>query len=317
MRKRLIQFVVSVAVLAAASVSAELPASAQSRPVGSVDTYCQAFRNEIDNRSVVLNLDEVATPLSRGFAAIDDLRVGVTRVLANAPDAIAPLYRLSLGSLGSMRIAWKVLKTARNESRKSNARIAFSNTQAAFGEQASQLRAHVAGVCGAEAQARAVGAESTPASVPTLPSPTIAPVAAPVPTPAPSGNAATWLAMVNQARSQARSCGGTAFAAAPPLVWDARMEDAARVQSTYQDRISTMTHTGDGGSNAGQRMAASGFNWSRWGENVGWNYPDASAMLVGWLNSPGHCTNIMNPEFTHIGWARVGTYDTMDLARPR
>lgn len=132
-----------------------------------------------------------------------------------------------------------------------------------------------------------------------------------------TGDAVAWLAMVNQARSQARSCGATAFAAAPPLTWDARLDEAARVQSSYQDSISTMTHTGAGGSNAGQRMTAAGFIWGTWGENVGWNYPGATAMLQGWINSPGHCVNIMEPAFTHIGWTRVGAYDTMVLGRPR
>ena len=78
-----------------------------------------------------------------------------------------------------------------------------------------------------------------------------------------------------------------------------------------------MTHTGAGGSNAGQRMNAAGFNWNSWAENVGWNYPSANDMLQGWVNSPGHCANIMGPSFTHVGWSRVGTYDTMVLGRQR
>jgi uncharacterized protein YkwD len=123
--------------------------------------------------------------------------------------------------------------------------------------------------------------------------------------------------MVNQVRSQARSCGGVAVAAAPALVWDARLEDAAQVQSSYQQQIRTMTHTGAGGSDGGQRITTAGFTWSAWGENVGWNYPNAAAMLQGWVNSPGHCLNLMEPAFTHLGWARVGAYDTMNLARPR
>ena len=46
---------------------------------------------------------------------------------------------------------------------------------------------------------------------------------------------------------------------------------------------------------------------------------------VGWMNSPGHCANLMNPGFTDIGVACVkggsgntyGTYWTMDLGTPR
>ncbi len=159
---------------------------------------------------------------------------------------------------------------------------------------------------------------TVPVIVATIPATTTTTATTP-PTQAPqaSGNAVTWLAMVNQVRSQPRSCGTQAFSAAPALVWDARLEEAARVQSSYQMQISTMTHTGAGGSDGGQRITAAGFMWNAWGENVGWNYPNATAMLQGWVNSPGHCHNLMDPTFTQLGWSRVGAYDTMDLARER
>jgi uncharacterized protein YkwD len=123
--------------------------------------------------------------------------------------------------------------------------------------------------------------------------------------------------MVNQVRGQARMCGTLSFPAAPPLTWDTRLEEAARVQSSYQLQINTMTHTGAGGSDGGQRITAAGFSWNAWGENVGWNYPTAAAMLQGWVDSPGHCHNLMEPIFTKLGWSRVGAYDTMNLARER
>ena len=125
------------------------------------------------------------------------------------------------------------------------------------------------------------------------------------------------LAMVNLARSQRRTCGGTVYPAAPPLKWDARLEAAARGQSEYQSQIRTMTHDGAGGADMGERITTAGFPWRSVAENVGWNYPNASDMLQGWLASPGHCVNIMRPTLTHVGWARVDAYDTMDLARLR
>lgn len=99
------------------------------------------------------------------------------------------------------------------------------------------------------------------------------------------------------------------------MAWDSRLEEAARGHSAYQAQIGQLTHTGAGGSQAGQRITAAGFNWNYWGENVGWNYPNAASMMQGWLTSPGHCSQIMDPRFTHVGWARVSSYDTMNLAR--
>lgn len=147
------------------------------------------------------------------------------------------------------------------------------------------------------------------------PTPQPAPLPTQTPSPQPTGNATSWLALVNQARAQARSCGGTAFAAAPPIAWDNRLEEAARGHSAYQSQIRQLTHTGSGGSSAGERMTAAGFPWNYWGENIGWNYANATSMMQGWLNSPGHCSQIMSTGFTHVGWARVGAYDTMNLAR--
>ena len=152
--------------------------------------------------------------------------------------------------------------------------------------------------------------QPTPAPQPTAPQTT-----APQTTPQPSGNASSLLVLVNQARSQGRSCGGTALAAAASVAWDTRLEEAARSHSAYQSQVAQLTHTGANGSNAGQRITAAGFPWNYWGENVGWNYPSPTAMLAGWLTSPGHCSQIMDSRFTHVGWARVGAYETMVLGR--
>ena len=37
------------------------------------------------------------------------------------------------------------------------------------------------------------------------------------------------------------------------------------------------------------------------GENIGWGYPEASAVCEAWKNSKTHYENIMNPQFTRIG----------------
>lgn len=54
------------------------------------------------------------------------------------------------------------------------------------------------------------------------------------------------------------------------------------------------------------------------GENVAMGYDTASAVMTGWMNSPGHRANILNPAFTQIaiGLATDGAgrrYWTMNL----
>jgi uncharacterized protein YkwD len=39
------------------------------------------------------------------------------------------------------------------------------------------------------------------------------------------------------------------------------------------------------------------------GENIASGVPTAREVVDGWLASPGHCSNIMDPRFTEMGVA--------------
>ena len=59
----------------------------------------------------------------------------------------------------------------------------------------------------------------------------------------------------------------------------------------------------------GDRLAACGYpaTTAGWGENIAYGYSTASAVMTGWLNSPGHRTNIENPSFRAIGVAAAAS----------
>ena len=122
------------------------------------------------------------------------------------------------------------------------------------------------------------------------------------------------LAVVNAARSVARSCGANQFPAVPPVRWDTRLEAAAREHSVFQASTNTLSHVGEGASNPLQRIQRQGVASRVVGEDVAWNYESTQATLNGWLASEGHCVLVMSPTFTAIGWAKQGAYDTMDFA---
>lgn len=111
------------------------------------------------------------------------------------------------------------------------------------------------------------------------------------------------LTRVNNARQQARTCGSSPYAATSLLAWHCSLEAAAQIHSTDMADNNFFSHTGSDGSNAGQRISATGYPWRAWGENIAAGYATVESVVTGWLDSPGHCGNIMNPIVTEMGAA--------------
>lgn len=104
---------------------------------------------------------------------------------------------------------------------------------------------------------------------------------------------------------------------APPLTHDARLTRAASLHSADMAKMRTMSHQGSDGSNPGQRIQRQGYGWWTWGENVAAGQSSVAAVMGSWLNSEGHCRNIMNPRFTQFGAGEVDRYWTQVFASPR
>jgi len=145
---------------------------------------------------------------------------------------------------------------------------------------------------------------------------------------APSGDAAfieQAVKMINDARAVARNCGTAAYAATGATRWNADAAEAATTQATYLQQNNLFSHTGANGSSVGDRLTAAGYVWSTVGENIAAGYPDMASVVKGWLDSPGHCVNMMNPNFVDVGLALVPgtssnsyrTYWALVLAKPR
>jgi uncharacterized protein YkwD len=125
------------------------------------------------------------------------------------------------------------------------------------------------------------------------------------------------LVLVNEARSQPRTCGATAYAATHALVAEPRLMAAAQRHSADMHEHGFMGHTGSDGSSLRDRVEREGYAWSQLGENVAWGYGSPEAVMGGWLSSPGHCANIMRPGYGEIGLALAGTSWTQVFAHPR
>src|SRR5690606_24977833 len=132
------------------------------------------------------------------------------------------------------------------------------------------------------------------------------------------------LALVNEARGKARKCGRSSFAAVPPLKLSALLNQAALIHSQDMLKNNLFQHVGSDGSKVADRVTRVGYKWRTVGENVATGAETPEAVVQGWLNSPGHCANMMSIGFTEMGVAfavdrrsEAGIYWTQVFATPR
>ncbi len=94
--------------------------------------------------------------------------------------------------------------------------------------------------------------------------------------------------------------------AAGPLSFDEGLAQAARHHAAEMAALNYFSHTSPEPENAtlGLRVARSGSFIGTLGENLALVGPDgvAQATTTGWLESPGHRANLLNPTFTHVGF---------------
>lgn len=135
-----------------------------------------------------------------------------------------------------------------------------------------------------------------------------------------------FLDAVNQARSVSRLCGNTSYPGASPVAWNDRLAMAAYLHSVDMETNQFFSHTGSDGSSPGDRITREGYAWWMYGENIAVGYPTVSDVMQAWLESEGHCRNIMTPDFEEIGAAfsegqylgnPSARYWTFDLATAR
>lgn len=111
------------------------------------------------------------------------------------------------------------------------------------------------------------------------------------------------LLRINAARRQPRRCGATTFASVGPIRLDSSLNQAA--QRHAQDMLARnyFAHEGRDGSTPATRVTATGYRYRIVGENIAFGPQSAAEAVQGWLASPGHCENIMDPRFSDTGIA--------------
>ncbi len=122
------------------------------------------------------------------------------------------------------------------------------------------------------------------------------------------------LELVNKSRSSGCNCGSAYFPPVTELTWNDKLETAAQKHSDWMSENNKLSHTGENNSSAGDRITAEEYTWNAYGENIAEGYTTEEAVVQGWLDSEGHCKNIMSGNFSEMGVALTGTYWTQVFA---
>ena len=100
-----------------------------------------------------------------------------------------------------------------------------------------------------------------------------------------------------------------------PLVVCTRLANSALAHTNRMLEGQFFSHSDPGtGTASGDRIRSTGYfdssNGWGYGENIAMGYSSPNATMVGWMNSPGHRANILNPSFTHLGvGVNIGKWD--------
>ena len=154
--------------------------------------------------------------------------------------------------------------------------------------------------------------------------------AAPVPAPpgqpgsptAALGNRA--LALVNEVRARGARCGTHTFSPAPPVTLSGTLGSVAYGHASEMAEHHYFEHADLAGQTPADRVRATGYREKLVGENIAYGPQTVDEAVQGWLHSPDHCENLMDPRFAEMGIAyasgratRHGLYWVQVLAAPR
>lgn len=104
----------------------------------------------------------------------------------------------------------------------------------------------------------------------------------------------------------------------PELVWDQQLYVAARAHASQMANLGAISHQFQGEPDLSQRISSAGARFAVIAENVAMA-STAVSVHDGWMNSPHHRENILDPRLTSVGIAVVARgrelYAVQDFSR--
>jgi uncharacterized protein YkwD len=104
-----------------------------------------------------------------------------------------------------------------------------------------------------------------------------------------------------------------------PLALNAQLTDAAQAYSIVLATSGCFAHNCGPVPEMADRLRDAGYTgWTAIAENIAAGYPTPEAVVQGWMSSPGHRANLLNPRYTEVGiglagGGRFGSYWTQNF----
>jgi hypothetical protein len=97
--------------------------------------------------------------------------------------------------------------------------------------------------------------------------------------------------------------GARSFQPAPPMRLSGTLANVAFGHAADMAKHGYFEHQDLQGRSPADRVRAIGYREKLVGENIAYGPKSAEEVVQGWLSSPGHCENIMDPRFAEMGIA--------------
>lgn len=118
------------------------------------------------------------------------------------------------------------------------------------------------------------------------------------------------LQLVNNVRAHGTRCGSELFGPAPPVSLSSTLGSVAFGHADDMATNNYFEHEDLHGKSPSDRVRATGYREKLVGENIAYGPKSVDEVVRGWLDSPGHCENIMDPRFVEMGLGYATSHDS-------
>ncbi len=121
------------------------------------------------------------------------------------------------------------------------------------------------------------------------------------------------LELINQYRQEEQECGSSTYGPSEPMEMNAQLQCAARIHSWDMSGRNYYAHDTPEGLSPSNRVSIVPGPLNSSAENIYdfWGTPEGA--VQGWMNSPGHCKNMMCGSYSSIGVGKYGTMHTLKI----